>query len=434
MSFERAPFSEPSSDNLPADNSLEVVGEHLHTKKELRIFSQTHFQDDRIALARHIKEMRASYRTNITHLDSAVASIDFHLQEEYLLVERVLSDIERLENDLARAGGIFFHSLTSFFERASIQKRIASYKTVLERTQSIIEFQEGQKAFFQERSLLNRDATTIRGELRSFYAAQSREYDSFELLKQATSVASFTDRYDAAVIHGTMPYYSPHSALAHSYALDWVDKVDVILSLPLTLSASVVRKDRPLLSDHVPYGPVGVVLNQGQIVGVSSGDAGSSRFSRERLPESPTAFASISKDISAIMDSSTPSPRYEEFAVRNPTIGAFWIEHSPNPSRRQEIFSAIGGLNVLFAKAQEFQIPVFALWRGEFYPIALSGTDYDMYDDAIHASSLARLPSVFMNDAHRQNRVFSRLVTRNVFSETEIEHLPSDLKSSLGLS
>jgi hypothetical protein len=196
MSFERAPFSEPSSDNLPADNSLEVVGEHLHTKKELRIFSQTHFQDDRIALARHIKEMRASYRTNITHLDSAVASIDFHLQEEYLLVERVLSDIERLENDLARAGGIFFHSLTSFFERASIQKRIASYKTVLERTQSIIEFQEGQKAFFQERSLLNRDATTIRGELRSFYAAQSREYDSFELLKQATSVASFTDRYD----------------------------------------------------------------------------------------------------------------------------------------------------------------------------------------------------------------------------------------------
>ncbi|MEN9341745.1 MAG: hypothetical protein RIQ54_1 [Candidatus Parcubacteria bacterium] len=435
MSFEQHTFPSPKeTEDVSVEYSDDIVRHDRHTKKELRLFSQAHFRDDRIALARHIKEIRAIRRTYTAGLDAAVSSIDARLQEERHLVERVVSDIERLENDLARAGNSFFRSLTSFFERASLQKRLASDRTILERTRSIIEFQEDQKSFFQNRALLSRDISSIRAELHSFYANQSREYDSYESLKRATSVTSFTDRYDAALIHGTLPYYSPNSALAHSYALDWVDKVDVVLSLPLTLSASVVRKDRSFASDHVPYGPVGIVLNKGQIVGAYPTDAGSSRFSREHLPESPTAFASVSQSISSIMDSPPSSARYEEFIVRNPSIGALWIEHSPDFSRRQEIFSAIGGLDVLFAKAQELQIPVFALWRGEFYPIALSGADYELYDDAIHSSSFARLPSVFMDDERRRKTVFSRLISRNVFSDAEIEQLSPDLRSSLGLS
>lgn len=307
---------------------------------------------------------------------------------------------------------------------------MAIKKSQTETYKEIQSISEYQKQLFEESLAADRLNNTIKDVSQSYSNEEKLKFKEYSDLLKKTSVEEIARQRDSIFLHGTLPDRSPNPALENPN-LDWGDKIDVLLSVPTTISTSLYNKHGNPQFKEPYFGPVGVVIREGQVLDADFADSGTTKSYRNSLTASPRDLEGVKTRMSYVKKGNEG-----EFVVRNPKVSAIWIEHKGFPINDEKIaklqennLKKIGGVKKLFAKAEELNVPVYALNEGEVYTIAQKGDSYEITGGPIDKDLIRDRPPVYINDASRANKIFTNLLERQIFTEKEKREYEESLKN-----
>ncbi len=397
-------------------------------RKRFREFTKEHHQEQRTALAQEIRHIRRQELLEQQSLDLLIERIQGEVEAGDLQVSDLAAEIAQLETDQEKIAEKFLAKVLHFIELQSVRKKLGTTQQLSRLTESVTEFKRGQIRTFQEARTLQMSKSKITTLLKDFSHAHRDEVKEYSEIQKNTSLREVADRENCLFLHGTLNYASPTAALENDGILDWVDKMNVVASVPVDIGSFTF--DEHTVSQGQMFGEIGVVLYDGEITNAKASDQGSTKGSRGRTPYATLEQKAVLAGEIIPRAIHERGDRYNEFTVRNPNISGIWYNFEPNDFDRKKRLQGLGGAEKIRSKAESFGVPLYILHQGKAYePLAEVEGDLRLGRE-VSLESVRKRPPIFMSD-ERSNRIFSEVVNRTVFTKLEQQRLPQDIHQKI---
>lgn len=413
-------------------------------KNTPREYGQAFMPEERKQTADEIKALRASRREEKIGTQDVVSSLNKDIAEKQSELESLIKTIDSLEKGMDKESNGLLQKLKDYIEQRKIKEQLqvtTSDKSMLE---GAIRMLQRQSKVFESSLQVDRYQNQIDQTLKDFHGKESKEAKEYFELKRELELNNVAKDREGVFIHGTLPMGSPNAALQKGLDLSWEDKIDVLLTVPTAISASLYNnrvdadEDPRFISKPPKFGPVGVFLVGGEIRAAFPRDNGTNIRSREAHGNTLSDLKRVKSELAAIRPG---KERGSEFVIKNPKVGGLWFEHGFNISNESKYNSLkvdalkkIGGARVLAKRAQELNVPVYAFHRGEAHEVYFEGDTYRIKEKPVDYEHLREKHPVYMKSAERANNVFGRVIKKNIFTSTEQKRYEKELEEGLKLA
>lgn len=185
----------------------------------------------------------------------------------------------------------------------------------------------------------------------------SKEIDS-----SPKNIAELTKKHKVYFVHGIHPNFSPKDKTLLNPRVSWKRKLDVVLSLKPTLSASTIKKGENWGS---LWSRMGVILSEGDVEASYSTDGATQAKSLTKRSLISIRKSTIEQGIRKTGPKGGVSGKnYNEFVVSNPSVAGFYVclDDTRNWGLRDLV-----PFNEIVKKTSEKSLPLYMMLRGELY-------------------------------------------------------------------
>jgi len=188
-----------------------------------------------------------------------------------------------------------------------------------------------------------------------------------DIIKDKTKVSEVLDQYNAYIIHGIHPNFTPKWNTTLKEGTEWRNKLEIVIKQQPTLSCSSIKKGE---SWRNLWSRMGVLLVGGEIEDAYSTDAASRIIdSNKRQVNLDKRFQS---SILQAINRSGPKygvtgKEYNEFIISKPLVGGFYLcLEDTSPYGRNDLVP----FEEIVKELSEREIPLFVMLRGVLYQLA----------------------------------------------------------------
>lgn len=357
--------------------------------ESVKDFSKDKQQEERKKVAESIRAQKKEYFSKKENMQKRMGELVAAAEAKKLQAAEVRGEIEGAEDEILSKSQNFLRRLLERRKIKELESKVGQAK-VSEETiaQELGDLETALADLEQSRN--DRSALdNARAELRNFYQKSEQAWNEYEEDREEGDIKKVTRDRGTIIVHAFMnPVTSPsdENGIIRK-ELGWQKKLDLLVLEP-TISTSAVDENH-----QVTFGSVGALIGSGRILRAAGHDIGS-RASGRKDRELKSGYGyneRVNDQITEALDPERPAGSHTEFVVADPKVSGlfFRLDSEGKLDDIQKGSDAI--LGDVVKKAQERNLPLFALHNGKFYSLspdeALALTDpgitFDLREDRI---------------------------------------------------
>lgn len=381
-------------------------------RKEVRKFSKQNAPAERMRLAEQIRSERheafsARERLKVLRERALSRSED---------AAKVASGITKIEEELIALRSNRFNELMGFFKKKKNLERLNTLRTVQEHIAADQETFTGSIRELEDLSdqgnlLKKTDALLTR-----FYSDQENVWNERQEFLRETSVPQITRTEGVTFVHAVNPGVSMHDANNPllSSPLSWKQKLDIVLTLDPTVSASTIRPGQNA-GDSL-WGRMGVLLNDGRVLDAHRRDMGTVVTSLRSRTRSIGLTVSLPEEIKDAVRSTDGG--YNELVIAEPKV--FGIYVSRDERTHHPDTTDLAPDVEINEYASQRDIPVYLLEKGSVYTTFFNSATGKFEKGDLVSLEVFLQSKVALSNAKR-SEILSGLENEAVFNSPIVE-------------
>jgi hypothetical protein len=352
-------------------------------KEFLRQFSKIHQPEERIAVARDIKEIRRPFFERVKSIDAEIENAENGATERQSAMQNVAMELRVLGQELSeQEQGIAqmvygaLHDILKITD--GISPKVEQATSALEAKE--LEYQKLLKAQTRFRQYIadlvsekqNHDELDLAQErLQKFYENQKDVWNVYYGEEMhARDVRNVIGKYNIPIIHGITPDWAPLGNSLLRRGIDWETKLKIVLALQPTISTSTIMKGD---GNDSYWSWIGVVINGGNVMSATaSSQANQARGISDRKTGSENLDNLEKKAEQSIGEAifNRPTRLLNELTVGKPEVAGFYLSIEAYESAKTKYASDRTGatpLEDIDRVCRELDLPLYLFKSGELF-------------------------------------------------------------------
>lgn len=327
---------------------------------QVREFSRTHSQAERDETARQILDQRKQHFERQKNLSSETEQTEIARAEKEKYIESVTGEVGEMRDFLSKAENSIFTRLANFRHLRKTKQSLPTREEELVVLQSELETLSDSLGDLNQQKLVRDEMDRAKDILGEFWQGQSETWQKFEKSERARDVKNVCVDNNCFMVHAIHPTYTPGNNSLLKKGSTWQEKLQIMLALEPTISASTVHKGDNG-NDNL-WARMGVVLSGGRVASACRRDA-ATVATDVQTREKAADWTQIEDLVQGAIKDRTSS--YNEFVVERPEVaGFFYCMDEEGPKSENPRTVDFGEVQPILA---EYEIPLFIMQGGRMY-------------------------------------------------------------------